>query len=70
MTQEKLIDYAYPLMMSEKALKSCYEAALAQKYDVAAEEAMQAMAEIKLTIVALKHMQEQKHALREQAETI
>lgn len=70
MTQEKLIDYAYPLMMAENALKGCYTAALAQEYESATEIAMHAMAEIKLTIVALKHMQEQKHALREQAETV
>ena len=70
MTQEKLIDYAYPLMMAENALKGCYKAALAQEYDVAAEVAMNAMAEIKLTIVALKHMQEQRDALRQQTETV
>ena len=70
MKNEELIDYAYPLMMAENALKGCYKAALAQEYDVATEVAMNAMAEIKLTITALKHMQEQKNALREQAETI
>lgn len=70
MTEEKMIDYAYPLMMAENALKGCHKAALVREYDVAVELLMNAVADVKLTITALKHMKDQEDALRKQAPTL
>ena len=70
MTEETLIDYAYPLMMAENALKGCHKAALVREYDVAIKVANDAIADLKLTINALKHMKEEYDAIREQIPTL
>ncbi len=70
MKPEKLIDYAYPLMMAENSLKACHKAVLVREYDVAIQVAMNAIADVKLTITALKHMKEYEDALRQQAPTL
>ena len=70
MTEEKMIDYAYPLMMAENALKGCHKAALVREYDIAMELVTLAIADAKLTITALKHMKEHEDALRKQAPTL
>ena len=58
-----MIDYAYPCMMAEKALKEAHHAMLERKYDEAIEEALSAMAETKLMITAIKAMKEHDNAL-------
>ena len=58
MKQDGLIDYAYPCMKAERALKDLHEAMLMHKYDEAIQFALQALAETKLTLNAIKHEQE------------
>ena len=58
MKQDGLIDYAYPCMKAERALKDLHEAMLMHKYDEAIEFALQALAETKLTLNAIKHERE------------
>lgn len=55
---ELMIDYAYPCMMAEKALKDLHNAMLEGKYDDALESALLALTEMKMTIHAIKDMQE------------
>lgn len=54
-----LIDYAYPCMMAERAIKDLHDAMLMKEYDEAIEHGLRALAEVKLTINSIKHMQEQ-----------
>lgn len=53
-----MVDYAYPCMMAERALKEAHIRMLNNKYDEAIEEALKAMAETKLMINAIKDMKE------------
>lgn len=53
-----VVDYAYPCMMAEKALKNLHDAMLRNDYDAALEHALTAMAEAKLTYNAIRHTKE------------
>jgi hypothetical protein len=55
---ELMVDYAYPCMMAENALKKAHDMMLENKYDEAIEEGLKAMAETKLMITAIKDMKE------------
>ena len=55
-----LVDYAWPCMMAERALKELHEAMLSRNYDAALEQALIAMAEAKLTYHAIRHEMEKK----------
>jgi hypothetical protein len=55
-----MIDYAYPCMMAEKALKNAHDKVLDNDLDGAIAEALNAMAESKLLFNALRHMQQAK----------
>ena len=55
---QQMVDYAYPCMMAEKALKQLHAAMLEQNHDAAIEAGLQAAAEIKLTLTAIKDMKE------------
>lgn len=59
-----LIDYAYPMMMAENALKEAHIHMLNNKHDAAIEQLLIAATEVKLTINSVKHMKEQYDALR------
>ena len=48
-----IVDYAYPCMMAEKALKDLHQAMLRGDVDAALEHALTAMAEAKLTYNAI-----------------
>jgi hypothetical protein len=54
-----IVDYAYPCMMAEKALKELHQAMLNNDYDAALEHALTAMAEAKLTYNAIRAAKEQ-----------
>lgn len=58
METAKLIDYARPCMMAEKALKELHEAMLMKKYDEALQHAETAMFEVRMTAAAIRHEQE------------
>lgn len=59
---EMMIDYAYPCMMAEKALKKAHDAVLHGDLDSAIEAGLTAMSEAKLMVTALRHMKEIKEA--------
>lgn len=46
-------------MMAERAIKDLHDAMLMKEYDEAIEHGLRALAEVKLTINSIKHMQEQ-----------
>lgn len=58
MTVEVVVDYAYPCMMAEKALKELHQAMLQGDTDAALEHALTAMAEAKLTYNAIRATKE------------
>lgn len=51
-----VVDYSYPMLMAHKALKDAHEAVLKKDFDTAVEQVMTAMAEVKLTLNAVKEM--------------
>lgn len=55
-----IVDYAYPCMMAEAALKKLHNAMLERRYDDAIEAGMEAAAQARLTVIAIRHEQEQK----------
>jgi hypothetical protein len=55
MDNEILVDYAYPAMMAENALKEAHIHMLNREYDKAIEQAFKAMVETKLMINAIRH---------------
>lgn len=54
---ELMIDYAYPCMMAEKALKELHAAMLNREFNKAKEAALLAMVETKLTLNAINEME-------------
>ena len=54
-----MIDYAYPMLMAENALKKAHQHMLKREYDEAIEELLKATAECKLSMNAIKHMKEE-----------
>ena len=52
-----MIDYSYPCMMAERALKDLHNAAIEGRMDDALEHALVAITETRLTYQALRHMQ-------------
>ena len=63
---ELMVDYAYPCMMAERALKKAHDAMLENDYDVAIEHTIAAITEAKMMYNSIKIMQEKNNALREQ----
>ena len=52
-----IVDYAYPCMMAERAMKDLHNAMLEGNYEQAIEAGNKALAEVKLTLTAIKGMQ-------------
>ena len=55
-----IVDYAYPCMMAEKALKEAHEAVLKDNYDAAIEQTTQAIVEARLMLHSLQVMKEKR----------
>lgn len=55
---EEVVDYAYPAMMAERALKRVHDAALDNDFDLAMDEAVNAMAQVRKLHAALCVMQD------------
>ena len=53
-----MIDYSYPCMMAETALKNMYAAAIEGRLDDAQEFALVVMAEVRLVYQSLQHMKQ------------
>lgn len=54
----QMIDYAYPTMMAEKALKELHDAMLERRYEDAKAAALTCIAETKLARHAIELMEE------------
>jgi hypothetical protein len=65
-----MIDYAYPMMMTEKAIKEAHNRMLENDHDQAIEQMLVVMAEAKMTLNAIRHMKEQQDALRQQTSSV
>jgi hypothetical protein len=59
MIEDTVIDYAYPCMMAEKAVKNIHAAALHNRIDEAIESATIAISELRLVLAALKITKEE-----------
>lgn len=59
MIEDTIVDYAYPCMMAEKAVKNIHEAALHNRIDEAIESATIGITELRLVLAALKIMKEE-----------
>jgi hypothetical protein len=70
MKNQEIIDYAYPCMMAERALKKAHDAMLENDYDAAIEHTVIALAEAKMMYNSIKIMQEKNNAVREQTTPI
>lgn len=57
-----IVDYAYPCMMAEKALRNLHDAMLDNNYDKALEHALVAVAETRLAYQSIKEMKEKASA--------
>jgi hypothetical protein len=68
-TTSHLIDYAYPCMMAEKALKDLHEAMLMKRYAEALKHAETALVEVRMTKIAIRHEMEQSSNERDRAGT-
>ena len=65
MENPKLIDYAYPLMAAETALKKSYSYLLEEDYALALDQLKLAIVETRAAIAATTHLQETKDAVRQ-----
>jgi len=54
-----MIDYAYPCMMAEKALKDAHNAVIEGRLDEAIQHTYAALVETKIMLNSLKDMREQ-----------
>lgn len=54
----EVIDYAYPMMMAEQKMKAAHDAALEREFSAAEELITQAIVELRITVLAFRHMQE------------
>jgi hypothetical protein len=53
-----IVDYAYSILMAEKAIKRVHAAMLNKDHDEALEAALDALVEMRLTYNAIKHDRE------------
>ena len=59
---EQLVDYAYPCMKAERGLRNLHEAVIDRRLNDAIECGLLALADLKLTINALKEMKAKEDA--------
>lgn len=57
---DDIVDYAYPAMMAERALKRVHDAALNNDLELAIDEAANAIKEARKLYAALNAMQEKR----------
>lgn len=55
----EIVDYSYPCMMAENALKQLHLAMLENDYDAAMKAGLQAMVEVRMTMNAINEMKAQ-----------
>lgn len=70
MKDDNTIDYSLPLIDATKAIKKSNDALLAKRYDDALESLLEIAVAARTAYIAVRHMKEQEHALRQQATTV
>jgi hypothetical protein len=67
MNVEQVIDYSYPCMMAERALRDLHAAMLHNDHEEAMEHALTAMTEVKMAYNSIVLMKEKRDALHQVA---
>jgi hypothetical protein len=67
MNVEQVIDYSYPCMMAERALRDLHAAMLCNDHEEAMEHALTAMTEVKMAYNSIVLMKEKRDALHQVA---
>lgn len=67
MNVEQVIDYSYPCMMAERALRDLHAAMLRNAHEEAMEHALTAMTEVKMAYNSIVLMKEKRDALHQVA---
>jgi hypothetical protein len=70
MKNQELIDYAYPLMMAERALKKAHDFLLEEDYILAMGQLEKAIVEVRIARNSVLHIKETSNAIRKQTETV
>lgn len=65
-----MIDYAYPAIMAERAMRDLHLAALNKDFDTAIDQGCVAIAEMRMTINALRDMKDKQDAIYQQTKTV
>jgi len=65
-----IIDYAYPLMMAERALKKAHDYLLEEDYILAMDQLEEAIVEIRIAKISVLHIKEKSNALHKQTQTL
>lgn len=66
----ELIDYAYPLMMAERALKKAHDYLLEGDYILAMDQLEKAIVEVRIARNSVIHIKEKSDALHQQTQTV
>ena len=66
----ELIDYAYPLMMAERALKKAHDYLLEEDYILAIDQLEKAIVEVRIARNSVIHIKEKLDALHQQIQTL
>lgn len=65
MKNDQAIDFAQPYMEAKRALEQLHDAMLTKDYDYAIQLAIDAIADIRIAIAAIRHEKELKDAVRQ-----
>jgi hypothetical protein len=66
----EVIDYAYPLMMAERALKKAHDYLLEEDYILAMDQLEKAVVEVRIARNSVIHIKEKSDALHKQTQTV
>lgn len=65
MKQDQAIDFSYPYMKAKSAMEQLHDAMLVKDYDYAIQLGIDAIADIRIALAAVRHEKELKNALCE-----
>lgn len=66
----ELIDYAHPMMMAERAMKTAHDLLLKEDFNSAVDHINLAITELRIARSSILHIMETKDALRKQTQTL
>ena len=70
MTENTVIDYAYPTIRAEKSLEQLHQMMLAKRYDDALEAGVEVLIQTRAAIQAIQHMKDKDHGLYKQTASV